>query len=88
MSSMSCVRSSHPDVEFAFQVALLRRRQLVVKNDQIRRIGGDSAMQFFKFAAANEGSRIRSWATLQKFTNNRRPGAGGQFAQLGHRLFH
>ena len=68
----------HSHVERALQVTLLRRRQLVIEDDQVGRTRSDSAFQLFQLSAADEGRRLGSLAPLQEFADDGRSGAGGQ----------
>ena len=74
-------------IEFTFQVALLRGRELVIEDNQVGRGGGHGAFQLFQFAAADERGGIGLLAALQDLAGDTGAGAGGQFAQLGHRFF-
>jgi len=72
------------NVKLALQVALLRRSEFMIENHQVRRRGGDRAVQLFDLSAANQGGGIRALAALMKLSGDAGPCAEGKLAQFGH----
>ncbi len=76
-----------PRVHDAFDIALLRRREIVVEQDYV---GGDRrgrSGNFFQLAFADESRRFGAIAMLHELTRDLRARAGGQRSQLVKRLF-
>jgi len=78
---------SDGSVELTLEVTLLRWRQLVIEDDQIRRTRSHGAFQFLHLPAADEGGGIWFLAPLEEFADDGCSRAGGQLAQFGHGLF-
>ncbi len=74
---------NHPAVQDAFQVALLRRRQFMVEDDQVGRHCRQQGGDFFDLALAGKGGRIRAFAAPADFA---RQNGAGRFSQKTHFL--
>ncbi len=77
---------NHALVEDAFDIALLRRRKIVVEQDEIGIHRRDPALDLLQLAAADEGRCIRPVAPLQHLADHHCAGAAGQRAQLLQRF--
>jgi hypothetical protein len=75
-----------PDAKFAFQVPLLRGRQLVIENNQVGSDGSDRTFQFLNFAAPDKSRGIGALTALMDFPGDAGSRTDCQLAQLGHRL--
>jgi len=64
----------HPNVQALFQIALLRRRQRVVEDDDFDAVGQHGLADFVRLAAADEISRVRSGALCRDHRHRFRPG--------------
>ena len=73
----------YPELQFLLEIALLRRRQGGVKNDQpgICRFG--KRLEFLDFAGANIEGRVRTSAAHERMACDREPGRLRQLRQLG-----
>jgi hypothetical protein len=67
----------HSRVEYIFDIALLRRRKIVIEQNYVRRNRGGCARNFLQFAFADERCRLRPVAALSKLSGDFGPGAGG-----------
>ena len=68
------------------QLALLCRRELVIKDDDLGARIGLQRRQLLDFAAANQGSRIGSIEPLIEHTDNFETRRRGKSLQLGQRI--
>ena len=87
MSRMSCVRSI---TRTSSSRSRLRCCEGVSSWSKITRSGAtrcDCAFQLLQLAAADERGGVGLLTPLQKLADDGAAGAGGQFAQFGHRLF-
>jgi hypothetical protein len=77
----------HSPVNDLFDVALLRSRQVVIKEKKVGIHRSGRAGNLLQFARADQRSRIRPVTPLQDFADNFRPRAPSQRPQFRHRFF-
>jgi hypothetical protein len=65
---------NNPRFGRCLDVALLRRREIVIEDDERGRAGACCRCDFFELAAADQRGRISLWPVLQKFAGNLGPG--------------
>ncbi len=65
-----------------FDVPLLYRREITVKDDQRRLVCRGLGTNFIQLAAAHQRRRISGIAHLENGPRDFRPGAAGEFNQL------
>ena len=82
MSRISCVRSTTLRVEPLLQLAQLRRRELVVENDDVDVGFGGGAGEQFDLAAAEKRRGVGLGTLLQHAQHDLRAGGIGQTGQL------
>ena len=87
MSRISCVRSTTRSVEPLLQLAQLRRRQLVVEDDDVDLGFGGGAREQVDLAAAEKRRRIGLGALLQHAQHDTRAGGVGQSCQFFEGMF-
>src|SRR5260370_446575 len=73
-------------VDHALNIALLRRREVVIEQNHIRGNRGRSARNFLQLAFADQRGRIQPIAALCKFAGDLRARARGQRPQLVERF--
>ncbi len=76
----------HAALQFLFDVALLRRRQIVVDHDQIRRMFRQQRAQLLQFAGADEQARVGTFAARDQNRELLDVGGAHQFFELGDLL--
>ncbi len=77
----------HLHVQRAFEIALLRGRQLAVENHRGRFVEQNLRLQLFHFAGADNVAASDSWTRLNLAFGNPRAGRRGQRRQFFHRIF-
>ena len=70
-----------------FEVAQLRRRKVVIEENEIGLRGSGDSGDLHNFAGTDECSGVWSRAALNKFGSDLASGAQEQFAKLGERFF-
>ena len=68
-----------------FEIAQLRRRQIVVEQHQVGAGRGDHALNLFQLAAANQRRRIGPWPPLDQRRGDLGAGAARQLFKLRQR---
>ena len=76
----------HPPLNNLFNVALLRRTEIVIEEKNVGIHRSRRARDFLELAGANQGRRIGPIAPLQNLAHHLRPGTLGQRAQFGQRF--
>ena len=76
----------HPPLDDLFNVALLRRTEIVIEEKNVGIDRSGRARNFLQLARANQRRRIGPVAPLQNLANHLGPGAFRQRAQFGQRL--
>jgi len=76
----------HPTLQLAFEVALLRRRERMIEDNQVALPLHEGAAYLFEFAAADEEGRIRPGTTTAHHADHVGPGAFYQELQFGEAL--
>ena len=71
----------------ALNIALLRRREIVIEQDHVRGNRGGRSRNFFQLAFADQRSRIRTVVTLRKLAGDLGARAGSQGPQFVKRFF-
>ena len=74
--------------QFLLQVALMARRQLVVKQGHFKAQLGLPRLQLFDFALPDKGRRLDPLELLRHLADDLQPGRVGQGAQFFERIFH
>src|SRR5208283_1184336 len=74
-------------VDDALNVALLRRRKIVIEQDHIRGNRGCRARDLLQLALADQRGRVRPVFALREFAGNLRPRACSQRPQFVERIF-
>src|ERR1700721_3783283 len=69
-----------------FNVALLRRAEIVIEEKNVGVGGSDRARDFLELTRTNQGRRVGTVPSLQNLADHGRPRALGQGAQLRQRL--
>ena len=78
---------NHARIEHALDIALLRRRKVVIKQNDVCRNRGCRARNLLQFSFANQGGWIGAILALREFANNLRARARGERPQFVERLF-
>ncbi len=76
----------HAPLNDFFNIALLRRTEIVIEEQHVGVDRGSRASNFFQLARANQRRRIGPVAPLQNLADHLRPGAFRQCTQFGQRF--
>jgi hypothetical protein len=74
-------------VQLAFNVPLLRRREIMIEQDELGFGTSHGSGDFLQLAFSDKRRRIELIAPLQNFSDYFRAGAGGQLSKFGERVF-
>jgi hypothetical protein len=74
-------------IQFSFEVPLLRRREFVIEDDQVRGMQARTGPNLVYFTRSDQRCRIRAVALLHRGIDHVRAGAARERSQFLHRFF-